>query len=50
MEKWGLGWDTLKSYKPALVMVRVTGFGQTGPYKMRPGFEPLQKRSAGSLT
>lgn len=38
MEKWGLGWEDLKAINPKLVMVRLTGFGQTGPYKNRPGF------------
>lgn len=38
LEKWGLGWDVLKSINPRLVMLRVTGYGQTGPYKDRPGF------------
>tara|TARA_Y100001934_G_scaffold55960_1_gene69046 strand:- start:1062 stop:2267 length:1206 start_codon:yes stop_codon:yes gene_type:complete len=38
MENWGLGWEDLKAINPRLVMVRVTGFGQTGPYKKRPGF------------
>jgi succinyl-CoA:(S)-malate CoA-transferase subunit B len=38
MEKWGLGWDVLQSVNPRLVMLRVTGYGQTGPYKDRPGF------------
>ena len=47
MEKWGLGWDTLKIINPRLVMVRVTGFGQTGPYKMRPGFGTIAEAFSG---
>ena len=38
LEKWGLGWEALKAINPRLVMLRVTGYGQTGPYKDRPGF------------
>jgi succinyl-CoA:(S)-malate CoA-transferase subunit B len=38
MEKWGLGWDVLKGVNERLVMVRISGFGQTGPYSPRPGF------------
>ena len=38
MEKWGLGWDVLSAVNPRLIMVRITGYGQTGPYKDRPGF------------
>ena len=38
MEKWGLGWDALRAVNPGLVMVRISGFGQTGPYSPRPGF------------
>jgi len=38
MEKWGLGWDVLSAINPRLIMVRITGYGQTGPYKDRPGF------------
>ena len=38
LEKWGLGWDTLKELNPRLVMVRISGYGQTGPYRDRPGF------------
>ncbi len=38
LEKWGLGWDVLKQINPRLVMLRVTGYGQTGPYADRPGF------------
>lgn len=38
LEKWGLGWETLKEINPRLVMVRISGYGQTGPYRDRPGF------------
>jgi crotonobetainyl-CoA:carnitine CoA-transferase CaiB-like acyl-CoA transferase len=38
MERWGLGWDDLRSVNRGLVMVRISAFGQTGPYRERPGF------------
>ena len=38
LEKWGLGWEVLHEINPRLVMLRVTGYGQTGPYSDRPGF------------
>jgi crotonobetainyl-CoA:carnitine CoA-transferase CaiB-like acyl-CoA transferase len=38
LEKWGLGWEVLKQVNPRLIMVRISGYGQTGPYKGRPGF------------
>ncbi len=38
LEKWGLGWETLKAENQKLIMVRISGFGQTGPYSPRPGF------------
>lgn len=38
LEKWGLGWDVLKEINPRLIMVRISGYGQTGPYSGRPGF------------
>jgi len=38
MEEWGLGWDRLSAANPRLVMLRVSGYGQTGPYRRRPGF------------
>jgi len=47
MEKWGLGWEDLRSINPKLVMVRVTGFGQTGPYKNRPGFGTIAEAFSG---
>lgn len=38
MEKWGLGFEDLRKINPGLIMVRVSGWGQTGPYAARPGF------------
>ncbi|MSO77865.1 MAG: CoA transferase [Alphaproteobacteria bacterium] len=38
LERWGLGYDELAKDKPGLIMLRVSGYGQTGPYKDRPGF------------
>jgi crotonobetainyl-CoA:carnitine CoA-transferase CaiB-like acyl-CoA transferase len=38
MERWRLGWDDLRAANPRLVMVRISAFGQTGPYRERPGF------------
>lgn len=38
LESWGLGWDVLKQANPELVLVRISGYGQTGPLKDRPGF------------
>jgi len=38
LEAWGLGWEVLNHENPALVMVRISGYGQTGPYRGRPGF------------
>ena len=38
MEKWGLGWDEVRILNPRAVMVRISAYGQTGPYRDRPGF------------
>jgi len=38
MERWSLGYDVLSAVNPRLIMVRISGYGQTGPYKDRPGF------------
>jgi len=38
MERWGIGWDVLHAVNPRLIMVRISGYGQTGPYLDRPGF------------
>jgi crotonobetainyl-CoA:carnitine CoA-transferase CaiB-like acyl-CoA transferase len=38
MEKWGLGWEQVRAINPRAVLVRVSAYGQTGPYRDRPGF------------
>src|SRR5690606_12220531 len=38
LEKWGLGYEQLSAANPGLILVRLSGYGQTGPYKDRPGF------------
>jgi len=38
MEKWGLGWEDLSQLNPSLIMLRISGYGQTGPYRDLPGF------------
>jgi formyl-CoA transferase len=47
MEKWGLGWEQLSKLNPGLVMVRLSGFGQTGPYRDRPGFGAIGESMGG---
>lgn len=47
LERWGLGPDVLHEDNPKLVVVRVTGFGQDGPYSGRPGFATLAEAMSG---
>lgn len=47
MERWGVGWETLHALNPRLTMVRVTGFGQEGPYAHRAGFGTLVEAMSG---
>ena len=47
MESWGLGYDTLSSINPTLVMVRISGFGQSGPYAKRAGFGVIGEAMGG---
>ncbi len=49
LEKWGLGPDVLKAINPGIVLLRVSGYGQTGPYKDRPGFARIG-HAVGGLT
>jgi crotonobetainyl-CoA:carnitine CoA-transferase CaiB-like acyl-CoA transferase len=46
-EKWGLGWEALSKENPRLVMVRVSGWGQDGPYRDRPGFGTMVEAMSG---
>jgi formyl-CoA transferase len=47
MERWGLGYDVLSAINPKLVMVRVTGFGQSGPYSKRAGYGAIGEAMGG---
>ncbi|MEV4999702.1 CaiB/BaiF CoA transferase family protein [Nocardioides sp. LML1-1-1.1] len=47
MEAWGMSYDELKAINPGLVMTRVSGFGQTGPYRERPGFGTVAETASG---
>lgn len=47
LEKMGLGWDVLRSWNPGLVLVRISGWGQTGPASQRPGFGTLVEAASG---
>jgi len=47
LEKWGIGFETLSAINPRLIMLRVTGFGQTGPNSHKPGFGTLAEGYAG---
>ncbi|GAB2961770.1 CoA transferase [Amycolatopsis acidiphila] len=47
LERWGLGYDELSTMNPGLVLVRVTGYGQTGPYARRAGFGSIGEAMGG---
>jgi crotonobetainyl-CoA:carnitine CoA-transferase CaiB-like acyl-CoA transferase len=47
LETWGLGWDALHALNPRLIMLRISGFGQTGPYAGKPGFGVLGEAMGG---
>ncbi len=50
IEEMGLGYDELIKVKPDIILVRCSGFGQTGPYKDRPSFDPLGQAMSGLMT
>ena len=47
MEEWGLGYDTLAADNPGLIMLRISGYGQTGPYRDLPGFAVVAEAMGG---
>ena len=47
MEDWGLGFDELSATNPGLIMLRISGYGQTGPYRDRPGFGVVAEAMGG---
>ncbi|HSV47495.1 MAG TPA: CoA transferase [Ramlibacter sp.] len=47
LEKWGLGYDVLSAANPGLVMLRISGYGQTGPYRDLPGFAVVAEAMGG---
>jgi formyl-CoA transferase len=47
LEKWGCGWDQLSRINPRLIMIRVSGYGQTGPYSRRAGFGAIGEAMGG---
>lgn len=47
LEKWGLGYEDLRQVNPGLVMTRVSGYGQTGPYKDQPGYGVIGEAMSG---
>jgi crotonobetainyl-CoA:carnitine CoA-transferase CaiB-like acyl-CoA transferase len=47
MEKWGIGYEQLKEINPRLIMVRISGYGQDGPYRDKPGFGSIGEAMGG---
>jgi formyl-CoA transferase len=47
LEKWGLGYDALSAINPRLIMIRVSGFGQTGPYAHKAGYGSVGEAMGG---
>ena len=47
LEKWGLGYEQLSQTNPGLVLVRLSGYGQSGPYRDRPGFGAIAESMGG---
>ena len=50
MTAMGLGYDTLKQLNPGLILINVSGFGQQGPYKHRPAYDPIGQAMSGLMS
>jgi crotonobetainyl-CoA:carnitine CoA-transferase CaiB-like acyl-CoA transferase len=50
MEKLGLGYDVLKETNPRIIYAAISGFGHTGPYKMRPGYDIIAQAMSGLMS
>ncbi len=49
LEKWNMGWEELKKVNPSLILLRISGYGQTGPYSPRPGFGKAAEAMSGVM-
>ncbi len=47
LERWNLGWDVLSARNPQIILARVSGYGQTGPYASRPGYASVAEGASG---
>jgi formyl-CoA transferase len=50
LESWGLAYDTLQSIRPGLIVCSITGYGQTGPYRERPGYDFMVQAMGGFMS
>ena len=50
LEGWGLGWEQLHALNPKLVMLRISGYGQSGPYRDKPGFDTIGQALSGMMS
>jgi crotonobetainyl-CoA:carnitine CoA-transferase CaiB-like acyl-CoA transferase len=50
LESWGLDWEVLEGANPALILLRISGYGQTGPWSGRPGFDRVAQAFAGTTS
>ena len=49
LERWGVGYEELSAVNPGLVLLRISGYGQTGPFRGRPGFDRVAQAFSGAM-